>query len=231
MMPEPNFHPFPILTTGNLILRELRNADAKAIFRLRSDKKVSRFIKRDPLSKTKEADRFISWVNSKIEINSMIYWVISLEGSSELLGTVCLWNFASDHTSAELGYEMLPKFQGKGIMSKAVKCVVKYGFETLGLEFIEAYTHKDNKRSTQLLQKLGFVPDQNKTDQENHDNMVFCLNRSSYYPAQDSQTSRSAGYLQTTCSQPKSSISHATPTCSSTPPHILRLLRAMIPRM
>lgn len=195
MIPEPSFHPFPVLTTGNLILRELCSADAKAIFRLRSDKKVSRFIKRDPLSKTKEADHFISWVNSKVGINSMVYWVISLEGSSDLLGTVCLWNFSGDYTSAELGYEMLPKFQGKGIMSEAVKSVVKYGFETLGLEFIEAYTHKDNKRSTQLLEKLGFVPDPDKTDQENKDNIVFCLKRSSYSPASAKQTSRPAGYL------------------------------------
>ena len=182
MMPQPNFHPFPVLTTGNLILRELCGTDAKSIFRLRSDKKVSRFIKREPLSKIQEANRFISWVNSKIGINSMVYWVISREGTDELLGTVCLWNFSTDCTSAELGYEMLPKFQGKGVMSEAVKRVVEYGFETLDLKFIEAYTHKDNKQSTRLLEKLGFVPDLEKTDVENPDNIVFCLNRSSYYP-------------------------------------------------
>ncbi len=180
-MPDVDFtSAFPVLTTDRLTLRELSPTDNKAVFTLRSSKKVNRYINREPLKRLKEADFFISWVNGKIKAGAMVYWVITFHNCDEALGTVCLWNFSADFTSAELGYEMLPKFQGKGIMSEAASRVVQYGFETMKLLFIDAYTHRNNERSTQLLKRNGFVHNPKKTDGTNTDHIGFRLERSAY---------------------------------------------------
>jgi ribosomal-protein-alanine N-acetyltransferase len=57
---------------------------------------------------------------------------------------------------AEIGYELLPDFQGKGIMQEAASKVIKFGVQYIGLNSIEAYTHSKNEKSTRLLEKLNF---------------------------------------------------------------------------
>jgi RimJ/RimL family protein N-acetyltransferase len=86
-----------------------------------------------------------------------IYWAVTLSNSPKLIGTVCLWNFNNKGTKAEIGYELHPDFQGKGIMQEAVKEVINYGFNRLKLSLISAYTHQDNSKSIMLLEKNGFT--------------------------------------------------------------------------
>ncbi|WP_295719732.1 hypothetical protein [Mucilaginibacter sp.] len=50
-MLNPNFSPFPVLTTERLILRRFINADAANLFKLRGDADVMQYIGR-PLAKT-----------------------------------------------------------------------------------------------------------------------------------------------------------------------------------
>jgi ribosomal-protein-alanine N-acetyltransferase len=40
--------------------------------------------------------------------------------------------FSSDKTMAEVGYELLPDYHRKGIMSEALSVVLEYGLNTLG---------------------------------------------------------------------------------------------------
>ena len=65
-----------------------------------------------------------------------------------------MWNFSSDRKTAELGYDLLPEFFNKGIMSEALQQVILFGQETLKLNTIEAYTHQDNSNSIKLLEKF-----------------------------------------------------------------------------
>lgn len=57
---------------------------------------------------------------------------------------------------AEIGYELLPDFQGKGIMQEAISKVIDFGILHIGLNSIEAYTHSKNQSSTRLLEKFNF---------------------------------------------------------------------------
>ena len=74
-----------------------------------------------------------------------------------MIGTICLFEFADDNFKAEIGYELLPSYQGKGLMQEAVSKVLEFGFQHLGLNSIEAYTHSENQSSTRLLEKFNFT--------------------------------------------------------------------------
>ena len=171
------FTPFPILKTKRLIFRQLEEADNKEIFFLRSDDELNKYIHRPRPNSINEANEFISKINNGIKQDKLIYWAITSKDNPKLIGTICLWNISKDKKYAELGYELNPKFQGKGIMSEALKYILDYGFEKIGLEKIEAFTHKDNTKSTTLLLKNNFTHDVGRKDKDNKDNIIFTITK------------------------------------------------------
>ncbi|MBC6310860.1 GNAT family N-acetyltransferase [Listeria sp. FSL L7-1582] len=148
---------FPILHTQRLILRQINTADISAIFALRSDSEVATFQERALHQNLEESGAFIDKINVGINNNNWIFWAITLAETDELIGTACLWNFSDEGTRADLGYELLPRFQGSGYMHEALPPVLDYGFKQLHLQKIDGVTHKNNNRSTQLLKKLEFT--------------------------------------------------------------------------
>ena len=151
-----NFTPFPVLKTGRLTLRQLRINDDKEIFALRSDADVNKYLNRKRSKSIDDAKNFIQIINENIQRNNSIYWAITLNGTDKLIGTICLFDFSDDNLKAEIGYELLPDFQGKGIMQEAASKVIDVGIQQIGLTSIEAYTHSENQSSTTLLEKLNF---------------------------------------------------------------------------
>ena len=58
-------------------------------------------------------------------------------------------------------------------MSAAIKLVLDYGFKSLNLDKIEAFTHKDNTSSIKLLERHGFVFMAHRNDDDNANNAIF----------------------------------------------------------
>ncbi|OFY85865.1 MAG: hypothetical protein A3F72_16115 [Bacteroidetes bacterium RIFCSPLOWO2_12_FULL_35_15] len=174
-MKEIHFACSTILTTERLILRQLKNSDDIAISSLRSDDSVNKYIERPKQTSKAEAKAFITRINEGIKQNKWIYRAICLKDSQELIGTICVWKFSEDKLSAELGYELNPGFQGQGLMNEAVKCIIQFSFETLGIKTLEAFVHKDNTKSEQVLVKNNFKLDSSRNDSENKNNVIFTL--------------------------------------------------------
>lgn len=151
-MAHTNPKTFPKLTTENLNLRQLSHSDVHEIFRLRSDVSINKYLDRPPSKTQEDALKFIE----AIRINSRTYWAITLKGSKKLLGTVCLFDLFEQQKKCEIGYELLPEHQGKGIMQEATNKIIEYALQTLGIKTIIAHPHKDNQSSIKLLNKLEF---------------------------------------------------------------------------
>lgn len=155
-MTGKNFTPFPVLKTERLTLRPLKNSDDNEIFALRSNDNVNKYLDRKPSKSLDEARNFIQAIQENIQRNDSLYWAITLNDTDKLIGTICLFNFSEDLAQAEMGYELLPHFQGKGMMQEAVSQVIHFAFQQVGLHSIEAHTHAENESSTRLLEKLNF---------------------------------------------------------------------------
>lgn len=176
------FGPFPILQTERLILRKLTLDDAEEILFLRSDENINKYIDRPRAKTTNDAYNFIKKTNQSIDNNELVDWAITFKNYSRLIGSICLWNLSREENKAEIGYELLPDFQGKGIAHEAVLVVIDYGFNIMSLNKIEAYTHKENLASIKLLEKFEFVRDlqeESKIDFsiENPNIVVYSLNK------------------------------------------------------
>ena len=156
-MINTNFNPFPALKTGNFRLRQLTLEDDNEIFTLRSNDQVLEYLGRPPAKDLTEARKFIKKINKAIIGGESIYWVISSQSVNKLIGTICLWNIDKQENKAEIGFELLPEYMGKGIMQEVIPVVIEFGFSKMNLDSIEGEVEPNNIKSIKLMEKFGFI--------------------------------------------------------------------------
>ena len=176
-MLNKTFTPFPVLTTERLNLRQLVINDEQEIFTLRSDGEINKYLDRQISNTIDDARNFINKVNENINKSDSLYWAITLSDKNILVGTICLFGFSDENYKCEIGYELLTSFQGKGIMKEAVEKVIDYAFNTIKVEKIEAFLHRDNQSSIKLLEKFSFK-NSNQPDKTNPDLICYHLTNS-----------------------------------------------------
>ena len=152
-----NFDPFPLITTERLILREVDKNDANEIFFLRSDEEVLKYLDKAPAKSIEEALLFIDNITYSQKNTECITWAIVLKGSSNLIGTICLWNIQKQNYRTEIGYVLHPQYQGKGIMQEAMIKVLEYGFSEMKLHSVEGNVNPYNTSSIKLLERNNFI--------------------------------------------------------------------------
>lgn len=156
-MTKINFDPFPVLSTKRLMLRRLNSNDETEVFKIRSDKSIAKYLDRPLYKSIDEARQFINKINNGIKENEWIYWAITPKDNDQLIGTICLWQISVEDSKAEIGFELLPEYQGKGYMREAVVKVLDYGFRTMNLSSIEGEVDPKNTKSIKLMESFDFV--------------------------------------------------------------------------
>ncbi len=56
----------------------------------------------------------------------------------------------------DVGYALLPEYWSKGYASEAVRVVMQYAGESLGMRRVVAVVNTENASSIRLLEKVGF---------------------------------------------------------------------------
>jgi len=165
------------IETDRLILRALEKSDADTVFSLRSSEIVNKYIARPLQEDRSETFAFIDKIEKGLANNEIEFWVIQLKDMTTCIGTICLWNFSEDKRTAEVGYDLLPDFHSRGVMSEALKAVLKFGFTNLKLNTIEAFTHKENTASKMLLEKNKFIFQPRREDPGFPNNIIYKIER------------------------------------------------------
>ncbi|MGE8555914.1 MAG: GNAT family N-acetyltransferase [Chryseobacterium jejuense] len=165
------------LETERLALKEINEAHIEDILRIRSNEVINQYVKRNSPKTNYDALEFILHIKRKTQHKEIVFWGISYKDRSNLIGTICLWNFSEDRKTAEVGYELLPDYHRKGLMSEALHSVLEHGFNQLQLQKIVAVTNKFNENSKMLLLKHNFVLEEGEKDEHNPDNIIFSLNK------------------------------------------------------
>lgn len=163
---------FPELDTDRLLLRALMFADAEQLLAIRSNDEVNRYIGRSSAQSPEAISQFIEARMNDMANKQGIYWGVELKSTGKLIGAICYWNFNYEAVSAEIGYELLPSEQGKGLMKEAINSVLAYGFNKMELDTITAWPSPVNVRSVQLLERHHFSYTETIEDQ-----LVYKINR------------------------------------------------------
>ena len=151
------FDPFPELTTERLVLRRINNNDANELFFLRSDVEIMRYICRPKPKDIDDILQFIQQINNMIDGNDGVAWAMALKGNPKLMGHISFHHLLKEHYRAEVGYMMHPDHYGKGLMNEALKAVLNYGFNSIGVHSVEANVSPENTASRKLLERNNFI--------------------------------------------------------------------------
>lgn len=165
------------LETERLQLKEINESYVEDILKIRSNEIINQFVQRNSPKNNYDALQFILTIKERTRNNETFYWGISLKDQPNLIGTICLWKFTEDRKQAEVGYELLPDYHRKGIMSEALTAVVNFGFNNLNLQEIVAMTNKFNENSKGILLKHDFILEEERKDEGFPDNLVFSLKK------------------------------------------------------
>lgn len=151
------FTSFPNMETKNLILRKINYNDINDLFEMRKDPRMNEYVDAKLDKSTEETKAYIDKMNKGIDDNKWIIWAIEHKQSKKVIGSISIWNINRDQQSGELGYGIIPDYQGKGLMREALYSVTHYGFNVMNLKILEAYTEENNHKSIKLLENSGFA--------------------------------------------------------------------------
>jgi ribosomal-protein-alanine N-acetyltransferase len=146
---------FPILHTKRSDLLEIKQSHLSDLFELFGDKNVTEFYNTKTLTEEKEAQKYLDWFRSRFHDKLGIRWGIALKGYENIIGTIGFNNFTKGHR-ANLGYDLRKDYWNNGFIKEALNEVIKYGFEDLEINRIEAEVMPGNIYSEMALSKLGF---------------------------------------------------------------------------
>lgn len=145
-----------VLETERLWLRLSTPETYKKIFETHTKEEAKRYLGID-------ADE--AWAEQKAKYEgglttyrtSFAYFHLIEKSSNRIIGDCGLHTWHLLHSRAEIGYGMKKEEdKNKGFMKEALLPVIRYGFENMGLNRIEAFVSPRNIPSLKLVKSMGF---------------------------------------------------------------------------
>jgi ribosomal-protein-alanine N-acetyltransferase len=156
---------FDDLETERLILREIIESDKPIILAGYSDPRVNQFMSVS-YHNLKEVNEQLEWYKSIRLENTGNWWGICLKTTGEMIGNAGFNKWDKKHNNAEIGYWILPPYQGKAYGREAISAIIEFGFSKMRLHRIEAIIEPENLSSIGLTSKLGFLHEGTRRDCE-----------------------------------------------------------------
>lgn len=154
-MLEVIFPHFPTLQTPRLLLREVTPSDAPAIFIMRSDERVMRYLGRPLHKELSETVTLIEAYRKNFDQAEGVTWAICFRDQPNLLGTITFWKMDKVNHRAEIGYSLSADYWRQGIMDEAMTAAIEFYFKTLNFHSIEANTAPENEASGRIWKSMG----------------------------------------------------------------------------
>lgn len=155
-----------VTETERLYIRRFTNTDADAAFvlTLLNTEGWLAFIGDRGIRTLNDAKTYIEErFTSKYGSTEFIMYAMDLKEGGETIGMCGLVkrDFL-DHP--DVGYALLPAYEGKGYASEAAAAMLKYATEDLGYHTMYAIVTPENERSVNVLKKLGFTYAETQTN-------------------------------------------------------------------
>ena len=146
------------IETPRLILRPFVMEDAPAMYRnWASDSEVTKFLTWPTHSSEAVSAMVLADWTEQYADPRYYQWAIVLRETEEPIGSIAAVNLDDSVEKAEIGYCIGRKWWHRGIMSEALKAVVDYFFEDVGMNRVEAKHDPKNPHSGGVMKKCGMT--------------------------------------------------------------------------
>lgn len=149
------FSKMPVLETERLILRPMRVSDAYDMYEYASRSDVTEYLLWSPHTSFFQTKEYLSYIEARYAAVEFYDWAVTLKETGKMIGTAGFTRIDSSSDLGEIGYVLNPQYHGMGVATEAASRVVRFGFDNLGLNRIEAKFMKGNDASLAVMRKLG----------------------------------------------------------------------------
>jgi len=140
-------------------LRPFKESDAEEFYTLTINSKEN--LKKwlgwlDNIHSAEDTLKHIQFRILEIEKNDGTPLNFAITYKRKIIGTIGFNSIDKTNKIGTIGYWLSEDYQGKGIMTKAFKRIVDYGFKELSLQHIEVRVAKENYKSRALPERFSF---------------------------------------------------------------------------
>ncbi len=178
----------PIIDCGDFYMRAIKAEDAEDMFEYAGDDEVTAKLswsshKNPDITKASIKEHFLRRPDNGIP-NA---YAIIFKENNKMIGTCDFWYVDFGKNCGEIGYVLNKNYWGRGIVSQALKEVVKFGFEYLELERVQISHATDNIASQRVIEKCDFRLEGLKRHSDKHrngeyvDHKIYSILKEEYF--------------------------------------------------
>jgi ribosomal-protein-alanine N-acetyltransferase len=144
------------IETDRLILRKFKSIDAEDMIKNWISHPVVQNNYGEPIyTTTEEVSKVLeNWISSYSNLE-FYRWAIILKETNINIGQIAFYKVDSNNQNLDVEYCIGESYWGKGYATEALKAVMKYGFEKMYYNRIQAFHRRQNPSSGQVLIKSG----------------------------------------------------------------------------
>lgn len=147
----------PILDTARLYLRKMNKTDSADMYEYSCREDVTRYLLWSPHPSEAYTAKYLAYLQSRYRAGDFYDWAVVVRETDKMIGTCGFTRLNIDSNSAEIGYVLNPEYWGYGFAPEAVRAVMRFGFNELRLNRIEAKYMVGNERSVRVMEKVGMT--------------------------------------------------------------------------
>lgn len=145
------------LETERLILRKFKTENAEEVFKnWTSNDEVSKYVRWSTHKTVEDTKQWLAEEEKNYANNNYYTWGIELKETGELIGSISAIFRQEDDERYEIGYAIGKDYWNNGYTTEALKCVMDYLINDIGIKKFICSHAKQNPASGVVMQKVGF---------------------------------------------------------------------------
>ncbi len=149
------FEQHPVLETERMILRPLTMDDAEATYAYARDPVSSEFMPWEVPRSMADTIAYLETIPKNYAARERINFAMTLKSDGKFIGSCGFHNISPEHHKIMMGYLLIPSAWGNGYMTEAVREMIRFAFEEMGMHRVAATCDYENIRSANVMERCG----------------------------------------------------------------------------
>lgn len=149
------FAKLPTLRTPRLSLRAARMSDAEDVYAYSRDAEVARHVLWEAHTSIHQTRAYLRYILRQYRAGLPSTFVIEHTAQRRVIGTIGLMWVQHENNTAEIGYSLSRGYWNQGLMTEALTAILRFCFDTLRLNRVEAQHETDNPASGAVMRHAG----------------------------------------------------------------------------
>lgn len=164
-----------IIETERLTMRKFTDDDAEFIYRLLNTEGWLKYIGTRNINSPDDARVYITdKLMAGYERNGFGFYMMELKENGKPVG-MCGLTKREALDDADIGFALLPEYEGNGYAFEAASASMEYAEKVLGLKTISGITVEYNKPSIKLLERIGLTFDKKVNLPDDNEELMYFI--------------------------------------------------------